>query len=265
MPAQRRSLAVTDAYRSRLLAIRSRVEREAARRFPSIDQLDATDFPERMAAVLSQAQAEAVRVTAGYLAAFLSSELGQRTRPVSVSSRDFVGLSRDGRPLEEALRSPLIGVKAKLAEGAEFEVAVAVGRNRAARMAEVDLMHAARAALEDAIERDDRLEGWERATAGTCGACAALSGTSGPHFQVHPNCQCVSQPVVRGVSNRFPLPTGAEIFQRLTREEQDAQYGAEKADALRKGDIQVADLVATTELASDQQNFVTEASLADAS
>jgi hypothetical protein len=258
MPASRRSLEVTNAYRARLAAIRQRAEARARQGWPTIDTLDGTRWADQAAQVVAAAQTEAVRATAGYVTAYVSTELGRRVPAVRIDSRQYAGSARDGRPLPEALRSPLIGVLGLLKQGRAPHDALRIGLHRGLRMIEVDLMHAGRAALLDTIEADDRLDGWQRATAGTCGACMSLSGTSGASFQVHPGCQCQPQPVVRGVPNRVPLLTGAEMFRRLTVEEQDAQFGPEKADALRAGDVELADLVQRSPLATGDTDFITE-------
>jgi hypothetical protein len=263
MPASPRSLQVTSAYRDRLAAIRARLDASAAREWPRIDTLDGTRWAERVAQVLAGAQTEAVRASAGYLTAFLSTELGRRVRGPVLDSRAYAGVSRDGRPLTESLRSPLIGVLAALKDGKTPEEALATGWNRAQRMLEMDLMHAARESLREGIAADDRVEGWQRGVAGTCGACAgdvAVSVTTrlpSVPLRVHPNCKCVTVPVVTGVPNRVPLLTGQQLFERMSRDEQNEQFGEVKADALRAGAITLADLVATSSLETSQ-DFITE-------
>lgn len=75
----------------------------------------------------------------------------------------------------------------------------------------MDFDHAHRTSLLEAIASDDRFDGWQRALAGTCGACASVaSGVSHElHFQVHPSCQCVSEPVAKPRFTSFEnVPTG---------------------------------------------------------
>jgi hypothetical protein len=261
VPASARSFQVTNQYRRRIVAIRERVVGYAAREWPTIDEFDRTRWPERVSLVVASAQTEAVRAAAGYLTAYLSTETGRKQRAVGIDSRRYSGLSRDGRPLAEALQSPLIGVRAALKEGKPAPEALAYGLNRARRMVSVDFDHAHQSALTDTIAADERFTGWERATAGTCGACMALSGTSGPHFEVHPNCECVAAPVVSGVTAVVAIATGAQLFQRLSRDEQDARFGEDKAEALRTGSLDFEDLVQKSKLKTDQPNFITEAPL----
>lgn len=258
MPASQRSLSVTRAYKDRVTAIRSRVQAQARREWPSIQELDGTDWPARMAAMVAGAQAEAVRAAAGYLTAYLTTETGRRQRTVPIDSRSYVGRSRDGRPLVEALESPLIGVRAALKDGKPPVEALRIGLDRATRMVGVDFDHAHRAALTDTIDNDDRFTGFERVTAGTCGACLALSGTGGPHFEVHPGCSCTPQPVVRGAPARIPVLAAAALFERMTREEQDTAVGAATAEALRAGDIDFSQLVQKNRLKTGQDDFVTQ-------
>lgn len=262
MAASQRSLRVTELYRQRLLLTRARVERDVTERWRALmpEDLDGGVWIDFAARTVAAAQTEATRATSGYLAAFLTSELGRSTAVLGIDSRRYAGLSRDGRPLAEALSSPIIGTKATLGEGRSTGEAIEFGLLRAKRMVELDTMHAARTALLDAIDADDRFDGWRRAVRGTCGACAgAAAGVShGLSFPVHPGCQCVSEPNVRDVPNRFPRPSGAEIFAAKSRDEQDEMLGPESADLVRSGAIELSDLVAHSPLDSDQPNFITQ-------
>lgn len=259
MPASPRSLSITNSYRARLIGIRERLERLAKQRWPSIEALDSTDWPDRMAAAVTQAQTEAVRATSGYLTAYLSSELGKRTSGPTLESRSYAGKSRDGRALADALRSPLIGVRAALAVGKTAPEALQYGLDRGVRMVGVDFDHSYRSALLDAIDDDERFDGWRRVTTGTCGACAAKAGSlsHGLMFQVHPNCNCVSQPVVKGLAETVAVPTGTEIFASKSEEEQDEMLGPEAAAKVRAGEIELSELVEESHLETGE-NFITQ-------
>lgn len=261
MPASPRSLSVTAAYRARVTEIRRRVQAQAEREWPSIEGLDDTAWPARMAAVVAGAQTEAVRAAAGYLTAYLSAETGRRQRAIAIDTRRYAGVSRDGRPLVEALESPLIGVRAALKDGKTANEALRIGLDRARRMVGVDLDHAHRAALTATIDADSRFTGFERVTAGTCGACLALSGEGGPHFEVHPGCSCTPQPVVRGAPNRIPVLAAAALFERMSSQEQDAALGAATAEALRAGDIDFSHLVQKNRLRTGEDDFITQTPL----
>jgi hypothetical protein len=263
VPASPLSLRVTDAYRDRIAATRTRLEREATRNWPGIED-DFQPWLAATAAATARAQREAIRATQGYLAAFLTSELGSRATPPSLRVDRYVGLSRDGRPLAEALESPLIAVKTALKDGLPAPEALQAGLVRATRMVSVDFDHAHRAALRDGMEADERIEGWQRGVRGTCGACAgdvavevSVNLPSIP-LRVHPNCQCVTVPVVTGLPNRYPLLTGQQIFERKTKAEQDEMLGPEAAERVRSGEAQLADLVAESpQVTAD--DFITQA------
>jgi hypothetical protein len=262
MPSNPQSLRLTALYRQRLLQSRQRVEQQAAARWPTIEGLDGTAWPAEMGRLVATAQAEAVRATAGYLAAFLRLETGAYAT-VTIDSRQYAGASRDGRPLQEALRSPLIGTLGRLKRGDDPDDALAYGLNRATRMVSVDFDHAHRTAARETITADKRFAGFQRATAGTCGACMALSGAGGPRFDVHPGCQCVPQPVVAGARDMFPLPSPLALFESKTKAEQNEALGQEAADKVRSGTIELSDLVATSAIAT-ADDFITQAPVQDA-
>jgi hypothetical protein len=212
-----------------------------------------------MGAVVAQAQGEAVRAAAGYLSAFVRLETG-RLSSIVIDSRQYAGRSRDGRPLTEAYASPLIGTRWMLKQGAEPAEALTYGLQRATRMVSVDFDEAHITALLEAIDRDDRFDGWQRAVRGTCGAClATATGPSGGlKWPRHPNCQCVCEPRLRGVKDRFARPTGAQIFAAKTKAEQDEALGPEAADKVRSGAIELSDLVAVSPIAT-ADDFLTQA------
>jgi hypothetical protein len=132
-----------------------------------------------------------------------------------------------------------------------------IGLDRATRMVAFEAMQTPRDAMLATVEADERFTGWKRSVSGTCAACMALSGDSAPHFEVHPNCQCVPMPEVAGAPDRFSLPTGAVLFAALTVAQQDEAVGPEAAALIREG-APLKDFVGHSRLASDQPNFITQ-------
>lgn len=254
MPASRRSLRLTDAYRARLVALSDRVERQAREAWPRIEELDTTTWVDGMASLVTRAQVEGVRLTSAYLGAFLRAETG-RGRTLAIDSRRYAGISRDGRPLAKALESPLIGVKAALKEGQPPSAALNVGLVRARRMVGFEVMQTPRDALLDTIEENERFDGFERSVAGTCAACMALSGEA--NMEVHPGCQCLPSPRVAGVVATIAIPTGAELFRSLSKEEQEATIGPEAAELVRDGRADLKDFVAHSRQ-EEQADFITQ-------
>lgn len=265
MPAQELSLSVTEAYRESLLALRDRVQALARTTWASVsmDDLEGTfsRWQSLMVTTVTGAQAAAVRSSGAYLSAYIASELSEAPQPSpAIDSTRYVGKTRDGRPLSDALRSPLIGVRREFKRGANLEAAMREGLNRAVRMTGEAVMHAGRQSLLDMIEADERTDGFERSVAGTCAACMALSGKAAD--EVHPGCQCVSQPTVVGVRDRFPLPTGSALFTSMGKAEQDAAIGAAPAEAVRNGEISLEDLVSHARQRKGD-DFITQRPLSD--
>lgn len=260
MPSNPLSLRLTATYRNRLDATRQRLQSFAASTWPTIEELDSSDWVDRAAASVAQAQTEAVRATGGYLTAFLTLELGKRTKGPTVESRSYSGIGADGSTLAESLRSPIVGVLARLKQGSEPSDALRYGLDRAKRQVGMDFDAAHRKALLEAIDRDPHFDGWQRATRGTCGACLGVAAKvqSGLHFPVHPGCHCISEPVVSGVPQSVTRATGAELFAGKSEDEQNEAVGPLAAQLLREGRIELSQLVEEQHLDSDTADFITQ-------
>lgn len=239
MPANPLSFHVTDAYRDQLEQLHATAEAVALAAWRRLDpaDLDGTYPIQAVAANLAALQLQTARASRSYLTAFLTSELGSPTEASPAGSSASIGRSRDGRLLGEAFYSPLIAVKATLKAGGGSERALRDGFNRLKLMAGLELDRVADLSLLTAIDQDERFDGWQRAVRGTCGMClgAATGPDGGLRFPRHPSCRCVSEGIVRGVPNRYPRPTGAEIFDAMDDAEQDAALGPKAAEAVRNG------------------------------
>lgn len=252
MPSNRLSFRVTDAYRD---ALAETVETVAAatrilwarmpREQPDLEGEHARLLEALLPRVLA-AQIRAIELASGYLSSFLSSETGERT--TVETSNDRVGFARDGRPLPEAMRSPLAATLGALKGGQSLDVALRAGERRGVLIAGLAVDEAAQHALLVGIDTNDRFAGWQRAVRGTCGAClgSATGASRGLRFAKHPGCKCVSEPIVAGVRDRYPRPTGAALFAAMTDAQQDQAVGPTVADALRAGDVTLAELVGTS-------------------
>ena len=257
MPAERRSLEITDAYRARLVQLRDQATQLAAARWElAPEDLDASHsrWLELAATALRATQQAGVRLTAAYAAAFLASELRQPSAPPAIDATRYAGMSRDGRLLEDALAPSLYTVKAAIADGQSFEEASALGRSRALRAVASDAIAAPRAALADVVREDGRIVGWRRVTSGGCGACLAAA-TGAIHaddeaLAVHDNCRCSMEPVVKGVPDRATRPTGRELFDGMSSEDQDRLLGAEKAELVRSGEAPLEALIDSSPMAT---------------
>lgn len=267
MPASSRSLALTDLYRARLRQVRERATRVTEQAWQSVDlaDLEATfgDWVGATTTAVADAQVTATRLSAGYLSAYLSSELGRGIATVTIDAADYAGTARDGRPLAEAYDTARVAVLVALKDGKPNDEALGFGRHRALRAVELDVMQAARQSLQDAQRDHPLVEGYHRAVSGTCGACVAAS--EGAHsdsstFETHPGCQCIPEPIVKGAPNIVPRLLGAALLASMSKREQDEALGEETAELVRTGQVQLEDLVKRNKMETEQ-GFITQAPL----
>jgi hypothetical protein len=207
LPARAESLQVTERYRSGMIRLRKQGQREAGRLWGQVkaDDLDGTFPLGQLELTVTTLQREAARLSSAYLSTFIASELGEPESPPAVSVWDK---TFGGNPLREGLRSAVIKAKQRIDEG--MDSLEATKASRATLISDVGLFidTAARESLRQGMEMDERIEGYQRAVKGTCGACAgdvavetSVELPSIP-LKIHPNCQCVTEPVVRGRSPR---------------------------------------------------------------
>lgn len=256
MARTEQSLTLTDSYRQHLLQLRLQASRQVAASWQTgIDptNLDASyaAWATGAAALLEAYKRQGVAASDGYLAAYLSSELVRHVAPRGLDPDPYM-LTIDGRPVREALLSPLFTVKLAVKQGRSVEVGLHLGLVRATRTAAVETLDAPRRALGDLMAEDDRIEGWRRATsANPCGACLALA-TNDTHdplrpLPTHDHCRCVTEPVIRHVPDNVRRPTGRQLFDSMSREQQDALFhgrgGAQKAELIRSGAVPLEALI----------------------
>jgi hypothetical protein len=268
MARAERSLQITDAYQAHLVTLAHRARAAAAAdwgRMVDLEDLDRTQpaWARTIAATLAALQGAGTRLTAAYLAAFLTSELGRPIAPAHLDENRYVGASRAGKPLADALVSTVITVKQAIAAGHDRGQAGQEGLHQAVRLAGAETLAPPRAALADLMAGDDRIAGWRRVTSGGCGACIAAAAhpfSAQEPMKIHDGCKCTAEPVVRDVPDRFPRRNGHEIFNAMTAPEQDDLLGAEKAQLIRSGQVPLTALIATSPMASIP-DAITEAPL----
>lgn len=110
-----------------------------------------------------------------------------------------------------------------------------------------EVMDAASQELTHQMRESRSITGWRWKSRGTCGACLAMDDGSvlpdSRPLNRHPYCQCVPEPVLRGVKERVKRPTGHDRFNELSEAQQNASLGEKKASLLRTGAIAWTDLV----------------------
>lgn len=263
MPSTKQSLRITEDYRAKLSALTKGAQRQARSDWQRLEwnNLSSSYVPigDAIAQAIERAQTEAVYLSAGYLGAFLTSELGERVTPPTVSPKTYVGKSFGGQPLRATLDKPLIAVLVAIREGQPNPL----GLGLRSLMANVDLdvKQAARQMLIDEIAGDKRMAGFQRAIRGTCPVCESAAGDYGTiQFPVHPGCQCVNEPIVHTANNQNEKRlSGEQRFNTLSYAEQDQLLGPDVAQLLRDGRIKLTD-VGT---ASKDGAFITNRPIAD--
>ena len=246
-----------------MLALRRAGETEARRVWADVDlrDLDATYMVGTLALTVTGFQREAARLSGGYLHAFIESELGERVN-VPVVYNDKAGLSRSGDQLGAALQNPIAEVKGRIGDGEPPEQALAYGLSSLVVMVGLAVDTAARDSLQSGMRNAPEVTGWRRAVKGTCGACLAAAraraSRTSETMHIHPNCNCVTEPVIGGVVDTYQRRTGKEIFDDMTPEEQDEALGLDVASAVRAGEILIDDLLHAT--GSGSSAFISQAS-----
>lgn len=269
MPASPRSLAITDAYRARLVSLRTQAAAVAKKAWPivSLDDLDGTvrQWAQVTGLTVARGQLAAATLTNLYLAAYVAAETGRPAEPSGVDLSEYEGKTEDGRPVTDLLVGAGIAVKVALGYGHNGNVALAAGLARGMRGASGQVLAAGRTAMDDMTRADSQIVGWRRVASGNaCGVClGAATGAIQSDEQVllcHDSCRCTKEPVIRGVRDTVQRPTGTEVFDDLSPAEQDAVFagtgGAAKADLIRSGQIGLADLARTVPQVSRPDQLV---------
>lgn len=255
MPAKQGSVRITDAWRSRQYALVDVAVRAVRASWHNLDWEDLDgSFGRWLTAsttTVTFAQRESVRLADAYLAAYVSSELDTTVTPRGVDVDEYAGRTRTGDELRRGFAPALIAVRYAIVQRRSREEALFSGLARAVKATRSAVMDASRRALADMMRDESRVVGARRVTRGTCGACMALAGErvdEGRPLESHPNCTCVPEPIVRGVRETVQRPTGEQMWEAMSRSEQDRFFigrgGADKAELIRTGAVALAALVA---------------------
>ena len=264
MPANPRSLRITDLYGRRLKAASIQLVRQVQARWRLTGDFDA-DYAAWLAFAIpatTAAQRFGVQLTAGYIAAFESSERSRPVPPPALNAESVVGRSRDGRPLREAWTSPPIKAKLAVREGKSTPEASRIAYDAASRLVRFDTDEAARIVMSEHLRRNEGIIGYRRVSQGetTCGGCLAAEDgevlSPVEDFASHPGCDCVAEPVYGDVDDLFRHPTGQQRYNQLSPEEKVEAVGAEAAQLIDSDEIRLAQLEGRFETARGQDFLV---------
>jgi hypothetical protein len=240
-----------------MLAIRHEGEQVARQVWGDTDPEDlAGTYKVRpLAGAIATLQRTGVLLSQSYVQAFIKSEIGKDV--LIPTPQGFAGTSFDEVKLRFALWRPVILVQQLREQGVDLPEAMRRGRDLLLRSVSLATDGAVRGSLTKLYDRQPEVIGWRRAIKGTCDICmGAADGSTlppGTPLDIHPNCECVSEAIVKPTgaskadaivaSEQVSRPTGKDHFDALDSEEQDAKFGPTIAKALRDGTIVLSDLV----------------------
>jgi SPP1 gp7 family putative phage head morphogenesis protein len=220
--------------------------------------------------VVTQGQAAAVllawtvsgqQIAAGLVSAGLSADVNRL--PVA-AVRDLVGRLSDGSPMGDLLQTFGSDARKAASEALVSGLGRGIGprsiapaiRNaldvtpvRALTIARTEIVGSYRnAALQSYQANSDVISGWIWMCAKsprTCVACLAMDGAVfvlDRPFPSHPNCRCITVPIVKGVEPT-DRQTGAEWFAEQDEATQQDIMGKQAHAAYKAGDVTLRDMV----------------------
>lgn len=187
----------------------------------------------------------AVAVTGSQLAAaglatgYVDDAAGARSGAV-VDPGAFAGVASDGRPLLDLLFTPALATIIALRRGSSVPLALAAGLAVLRMIVRTQTMDAARLATGVAMAAHPQIAGYERVVRlPACKRCVVLAGRLyrwSDGFKRHPRCDCDMLPRTRSEFRGQNLDNHPRaLFDRMTEEQQDRQFGAADATAIRDG------------------------------
>lgn len=190
--------------------------------------------------VLESAQVAAATSGASYGAAAIA-EQGAYVAPRAwVNPQTWAGFASDGRPLVGLLQSPAYRTLTAIKGGMSERDALGVGRRALDKILHTQVGDAGRTAAGVDIAARPGV-GYVRMLVGTsCPDCLVLAGrfyrwNAGFRRHPHDDCVHVPSPGVEAARAKGYVTDPYEHFEAMSREEQDAFWGAGSAQAIRDG------------------------------
>lgn len=291
MPATEQALRLEQMYGTQLGDLWRRIVAIVQAQYAQIDPERLAEsfraFIPQAAEVIALGQQQAQALAAAFIAQYVETETGRAFRSAPTSN-EIPGTTRDGADIRTALSGSIAAVWFSLQTGMDITLALERGRHIVSRTtgltvsdaAEREQTHQAEQApavrltgtvrsvpIGPAPSNQSLLKGWTWVTVGhTCAACLSQQDGSVRRWDQrgrrHPGCDCVRSPVVVGVPDAVKRPTGQDIFDSMTPEQQAAVFasaGDEKAKAIRSGDATLADFTHRDTVAAGP--IITEQSL----
>lgn len=190
-----------------------------------------------MTRTLTAAQQLAAAGAPAYVQAALGAQDTVYQPEGMISPAAYSGMAADGRPLPSLLYLPVIDAKAAIAGGMNATDALALGGRTLSMLVATETADAGRGALAGQMAATPTVHGYVRMVAGSaCARCIVLAGRwyrYNASFLRHPKCQCTGIPAAENAPDLRTDPHA--FFGSLTRQQQDARFGAADAEAIRNG------------------------------
>lgn len=148
------------------------------------------------------------------------------------------GVASDGRDLPTLLLQPGITTRTLIQRGVSPDRALMSGRLQLHTIATTQTADAARASEQLGMAVRPRVVAYTRVVQGKgCGRCMILAGREyswSTGFLRHPRCKCTMRPLRAG-ERVEGHDDPKDLFNGLTRAEQDRRFGKDAAEAIREG------------------------------
>lgn len=189
--------------------------------------------------LLTRGQLAAARMAMPYLREVAVEQGATTPLEAAVVASAFAGVAADGRALASLLMQPALRTAGLLARGADDQTALRSGLASLTRIVATEIPDAGRAAVGIGMTADRRFTTYIRMLRlPSCGRCIVLAGRQyawSEGFARHDRCDCYQLPVVHDGTEPLPGETPRQVFDRLTRGQQDEAFGREAAEAIRAG------------------------------
>ena len=149
----------------------------------------------------------------------------------------FVGMNGDGRLFEEALDGAPIRARALMKKGAPATEALSTARQYVAAVTVTMLADTARAVMQTQLSTRVGMVYVRQVEAGACSRCLILAGKVfrwNEGFLRHPRCKCTHFFTQRSNVEQIAQDP-YEMFESMSREQQDRTFGRHNAEAIRDG------------------------------
>lgn len=189
--------------------------------------------------LLTTGQLAAARLAMPYLTAVAAEQGAAVPLAGVVAAEAFAGVAADGRALASLLMQPALRTAGLLARGADDQDALRSGLASLVRIVATEVPDAGRAAVSVGMVAERQFTTYIRMLRlPSCDRCIVLAGQSYPWsdgFARHDRCDCYHLPVIHNGTGTLPGETPQQVFDGLSREQQDAAFGEAAAEAIRAG------------------------------